>query len=78
LDVTNRLSGGNINTRYSPRGKAALVDVGKPIRLSKIQAKGTAGNRKKRLQQISEAVSDSLQDVSRSMEGHWENRYFES
>lgn len=78
LDVTNRLSGGNINTRFSPRGKLALVDVGKPVRLSEIQAKETTGNRKKRLQQISDAVYRGLQEVSQSMEDRWESRYFES
>lgn len=78
LDVTNRITGGTINSRYSPKGKRALLEIGKPIRLTQLFDEETNSNRKQRLQRISDAVLNSLQDVSEKMEHHWESQYFES
>lgn len=78
LDVTNRLSGGNINTRYSPRGKLALVDVGVPVRISEVSSHNPKGNRRHKLQQITETVFEGLQKVSQEMEPRWESKFFET
>ena len=72
LDVIQRAEGGNINTRYSPKRKRAMVDIGKPIRLSQLGEAGDSGSRKERLRHITHQVQRELQTVSEEMEQHWE------
>ena len=78
LDVVNRLEGGNINTRFSPRGKEALVYVGTPLRVHELLQKGSADTRKKKLRTIIEAVHAALDSTSGEMEKRWEHTTFES
>jgi hypothetical protein len=62
LDINNRLCGGSINTRYSPKGKRATILAGEPIR---IKAQPTDnGGRRKRLSLIHEAVYQGLKKTS--------------
>lgn len=73
LDVLNRMQGGNINTRYTPRGKHALVSIGKPLSVAGI---APAASRKRRLEAISDTVFDALQETSVQMEPTWERHTF--
>lgn len=66
LDVNNRLMGGSINTRYSPKGKRATLHIGEPIRFQP-QEIGKEG-RRKRLTAIHKAVYSGLQQVSKDLE----------
>lgn len=62
LDVNNRLGGGSINTRYSPKRKRATILIGDPIRF---QCQETQkGGRRKRLDLMHEAVFQGLQKTS--------------
>ena len=74
LDVINRLQSGNVNTRYSPHGKEAMVAIGTPVEINGIRTPG----RKERLAAIGEAVFDALQKTSREMETPWEREYLTS
>ena len=65
LDINNRLCGGSINTRYSPKGKRATILAGEPIRLTAQPADN--GGRRKRLTLIHEAVYRGLQQASRDL-----------
>jgi hypothetical protein len=65
LDINNRLCGGSINTRYSPRGKRATILVGEPIRFEKHSPQ--QGGRRKRLSLIHEAVYQGLKKTSREL-----------
>lgn len=69
LDVINRLRGGTINSRYSPRGKRVYIQYGEPIR---IEAKVDNQGRKQRLQAISSAVKEGLDTVSVELESSLE------
>ena len=72
LDVLNRVRGGNINTRYTPKGKRAMVSFGEPVRLQEIRQ--LAGlQRKERLKSITEIVRDALDETSRHTESIWED-----
>lgn len=72
LDVLNRVRGGNINTRYTPKGKRAMVSFGEPVRLQEIrQLEGLP--RKERLKAITEIVRDALDEVSHHTESIWED-----
>ncbi len=76
LDVINRAQGGNINTRYSPRGKETLIDVGKAVRISELLPKDKTLPRKARLDLITTEVYNALQATSEQMEGYWETSTF--
>ncbi len=76
LDVANRLEGGNINTRFSPRGKEALVYIGSPLRVFDLLEKSSANTRKGQLRTIIEAVHGALESTSREMEHLWERTTF--
>ena len=65
LDINNRLCGGSINTRHSPRGKRATILVGEPIRFEKHSPQ--QGGRRKRLSLIHEAVYQGLKKTSREL-----------
>ena len=73
LDVINRLQGGNVNTRFSPAKKEALVSIGTPVQISDIRAHG----RRERLAAIGDAVFDALQKTSVEMEKSWEHHKLE-
>jgi hypothetical protein len=76
LDVINRAQGGNINTRFTPLGKKALVEIGTPLRVSELFPAGSMPSRKARLETITKNVFNSLQAVSEHMETHWEDTVF--
>lgn len=78
LDVLNRVQGGNINTRYSPKGKKALVSVGSPVRVSEIGETAKGLSRKERLSKLSEAIFEALQTTSEAMEPLWEPQVFDA
>ncbi|PKL28101.1 MAG: hypothetical protein CVV46_08015 [Spirochaetae bacterium HGW-Spirochaetae-2] len=78
LDVLNRVQGGNINTRYSPKGKKALVSVGSPVRVSEIGETTKGLSRKERLSKLSEAIFEALQTTSEAMEPLWEPQVFDA
>ncbi|HCG63076.1 MAG: hypothetical protein A2Y31_13630 [Spirochaetes bacterium GWC2_52_13] len=78
LDVLNRVQGGNINTRYSPKGKKALVSVGSPVRVSEIEKTAMGLSRKERLSKLSEAIFEALQTTSEAMEPLWEPQVFDA
>jgi hypothetical protein len=63
LDVINRLQGGNVNTRYSPPGKEAMVAIGTPVEINDIRTPG----RKERL--AGSARRCSMR--SRRLQGKW-------
>jgi hypothetical protein len=73
LDVLNRLQGGNINTRFSPKKKQAMVLFGHPLYISS----NSEGSRKARVQRVTGQVGDALQEVSKRMEQVWETQYFQ-
>lgn len=66
LDVLNRLQGGMINSRFSPKGKKAFILGGAPIEVRKNF--GHLAGRKERLKAISQALEDGLQTVSLDLE----------
>lgn len=74
LDLINRMSGGNINTRYTPKRKRAAVLVGEPLRLSQLPDAPEA-KRKERLSKVTDATRRGLEEVSRRLEGLWEDSY---
>jgi hypothetical protein len=78
LDVLNRIQGGNINTRYSPKGKKALVSIGAPIRVSEVGETAQGLSRKERLSMLSKEIFDALQTTSEAMEPLWELKVFET
>jgi len=78
LDVVNRVRGGNINSRYSPHGKQALVEIGRALRIGELGILGKDIPRKERLNRINDAVSAALQHTSQQMESHWETSVFSS
>ncbi len=69
LDVLNRLRGGTINTRFSPKGKVGGLYIGDPLRLKTII--GDEGGRKGRLGAIQHAVQNGLQTASEALEEQW-------
>ena len=66
LDVLNRLQGGMINTRYSPKGKRAFILGGESIEV-RSQFSHITG-RKERLKAIAQAIEDGLKTVSLTLE----------
>ena len=67
-DVTNRVNGGNIKSRYSPKGKTALLLFGSPIEMS-LSDYQKSGSKKEADAYIHNAVQTSLTDVSAQLEG---------
>ncbi len=65
LDINNRLYGGSINSRYSPKKKHCTILVGEPLRFRVETSEG--GGRKKRLMQMHEAVFQGLVQASREI-----------
>jgi len=66
LDLVNRMQGGTIDTRYSPSGKQAFLQMGKPLHY-KAESLSTLG-RKSQQKQILLTVCDSLQACSEELE----------
>jgi hypothetical protein len=66
LDLGNRMQGGTIDTRYSPRGKQAFLQMGKPLHY-KTELRSTLG-RKSQQKQIMLSVSNALQTCSEELE----------
>ncbi len=68
LDILNRFGGGNIDTRYSPKNKEALVFIGEPIEVKRADIV----KRKESAKKIESEVLSSLNETSLSMETYWE------
>ncbi|HRV24305.1 MAG TPA: hypothetical protein P5046_03715 [Sphaerochaeta sp.] len=66
LDVLNRLQGGMINSRFSPKGKKAFILGGTPIEVRK--SFGHITGRKERLNAINQALEEGLKNVSLTLE----------
>ncbi|MEA4860031.1 MAG: hypothetical protein VB127_06075 [Sphaerochaeta sp.] len=66
LDVLNRVEGGSINTRYTPKGKRAHLLVGDPIRVNELIEK--LESRKQRLSSIDRATYEVLEKTSKELE----------
>ncbi len=71
LDIVNRMQGGNINTRFSPKGKTAMVLAGPPLDAGSLLS-GGRGNRENR-NLLNKAVENSLNRASQDLESIWEH-----
>ncbi len=69
LDILNRLAGGSINTRYSPKRKVGGIYYGEPIDVGVVAP--ATGTRKERIAQIVTAVHTHLEESSRALEEQW-------
>lgn len=69
LDVINRLNGGSINSRFSPKRKVGGLYIADPIRVNEV-IKGTAG-RKERITVIQAATAAALSAASDQLEEEW-------
>ncbi len=68
LDVVNRVSGGNIDSRYSPKGKRGRLLVGSPIDAgSLLRAPGRSP--KGAIRALNSRVQDALVSLSADLEG---------
>ncbi|MCF7945215.1 MAG: hypothetical protein K9L75_06770 [Spirochaetia bacterium] len=92
LDLLNRLNGGAIGTRYSPKGKKAVLYVGQPISTTETvqsisdnavsdentagKPLSSAGKRKRQHAVLHKTISDSLETLSKELENYWEQGYF--
>ncbi|MXI85529.1 hypothetical protein [Sphaerochaeta halotolerans] len=45
LDLVKRMQGCTIDSRYSPRGKSAYIQIGKPLHYSQASLSSIAGKR---------------------------------
>lgn len=73
LDILNRLKGGTINTRYSPKGKEGGLYFGKPIVLNDPSLAGSG--RKERLAAVARAVHTGLEEASSALEERWTSHF---
>jgi 1-acyl-sn-glycerol-3-phosphate acyltransferase len=64
LDVVNRLSGGDIGGRYSPRGKRVEVRVGEPLAVGELTG-GWVAPRRERVTRLTATLVDRLASLSR-------------
>jgi hypothetical protein len=67
LDVINRMKGGNINSRYSPKGKHAFVYIGESLNFEK----NADVSRKEMKDTVLYQVNSALQEVSSKLEEKW-------
>ncbi|MPN20418.1 hypothetical protein SDC9_167797 [bioreactor metagenome] len=74
LDVLNRMCGGNVDSRFTPKNKAAVIDIGQPI---PVEYTGTR-IAKERLKAITAQVEQALQAVSTDLESRWETIRFQA
>lgn len=74
LDVLNRIQGGNINSRFTPRNKKAIVSIGNAIHFS--QSETRSSTKRNRLKAITNEVQSELQVVSTRLETIWETFVF--
>jgi hypothetical protein len=74
LDVLNRMCGGNVDSRFTPKNKAAVIDIGQPI---PVEYTGTR-IAKERLKAITAQVEQALQAVSTDLEIRWETIRFQA
>ncbi|MGH0052035.1 MAG: hypothetical protein ACQ5SW_01425, partial [Sphaerochaetaceae bacterium] len=66
LDLVNRIQGGTIDTRYSPRSKKAYIQMGKPLHFT--QNAFPNHGRKSQQKHILRTVGDALQHCSEDLE----------
>ena len=73
LDVVNRMQGGTIASRFTPKHKKAVFFIGKPLihELSKEPLPRRQG-----LKTTTDKVYGSLQKTSEELESYWEKKYF--
>lgn len=67
LDIANRMAGGNIDTRYSPRGKRARLLAGEPIDAAAV-LRDPQRTPKQAIQALNDGVYASFQSVSAELE----------
>jgi hypothetical protein len=67
LDVTNRISGGNIDSRYSPKGKRGRLLVGSPIDAGAI-LRAPGGSPKGAMKTLNSHVQSALAALSADLE----------
>jgi hypothetical protein len=68
LDILNRFKGGNIDSRYSPKQKEALIFIGEPIEIKKTDIV----KRKESAKRLESDILTSLNETSLLMESYWE------
>ncbi|MDD3903503.1 MAG: hypothetical protein WC136_08630 [Sphaerochaeta sp.] len=73
LDVINRMQGGNIASRFTPKHKKAVLFIGKAITLEGMKK---PLSRKQGLMSTMDKVYASLQKTSEELESYWEKNYF--
>ncbi|MFA6785403.1 MAG: hypothetical protein WCR13_10945, partial [Sphaerochaeta sp.] len=73
LDVVNRMQGGNIASRFTPKHKKAVLFIGKAITLEGMKK---PLSRKQGLMSTMDKVYASLQKTSEELESYWEKNYF--
>jgi hypothetical protein len=64
LDVVNRLCGGDIGQRHSPRGKRVVVRIGEPLVLGEPPSGGRDTPRRERVARLTAALVERLQGLS--------------
>ncbi len=69
LDIINRLKGGTIDSRYSPKGKVGGLYFGEPIRVK--STIGEVKGRKERIAILQEATAEALNEASEHLEEEW-------
>lgn len=69
VDLLNRLLGGNINTRFSPKGKLGALHIGSPIEVTLNEA-----SRKAQINVLNKTIFESLQHSSSELEQWWESK----
>ena len=74
LDVFNRISGGNVDSRFTPKNKAAIINIGEPVQVE--HPEGRFG--KEQLKAITSQVEHALESVCADLENCWESIVFES
>ena len=68
LDLANRLSGGNIDSRYSPRSKRARILVGEPIDAATV-LRQSSRSPKRAITALNKLVHEALVSLSADLEG---------
>jgi len=63
-DVENRLMGGDVSSRYSPKGKQVRIRIGEPLEVRRL-CSGAGPGPRSRAKAVLEALGDSLQELSR-------------
>jgi len=68
LDILNRLAGGSISTRYSPKNKHACILAGEPFSTRNIISGIRKESKKELMSALNSAIQQSLDTVSEDLE----------